>query len=113
MGYYLSMTTFTIDRSYWAKLSIFEQMGNISSEVGRSFKTKNKTDREGAIVHATDLLNATIYVLMKSGSPRAKEVRLAKQEFLKTVSDEHASQQSIQDIERYFFQFALAARLQR
>lgn len=104
---------YTVDRTRWAKLGIFEQMGNIYSEVGRSFKANDKNTQEQAIARATDLFNATLYVLRKSQSPRAKEVRRAKQQFLEIVTDKHASQESIQGLDRYFLQFAIAARLNR
>lgn len=104
---------YTIDRTRWAKLGILDQMGNIYSEVGRSFKANDKRSKEQAIVRATDLFNATIYALRKTESPRAKEVRRAKQQFLEIISDKHASQESIQSLDRYFLQFAIAARLNR
>ncbi len=104
---------YTIDRTRWAKLGIFDQMGNIYSEVGRSFKANDRSSQEQAIARARDLFNATIYVLSKTESPRAKEVRRAKQQFLEIVSDKHASQESIQSLDRYFLQFAIAARLHR
>lgn len=104
---------YLVDRDRWAKLSIFDQMGNIYSEVGRSFNAKNKGDQERAVARAKDLFNATIYVLNKCKSPRAREIRRAKWEFLKTVSDGSTSTKDIQSLDRYFLQFAIAARLQR
>jgi hypothetical protein len=104
---------YAVDRTRWAKLGIFDQMGNIYSEVGRSFKANDKSSQEQAIARATDLFNATIYVLKKSESPRAKEVRRAKQQYLEIVSNKRASQASIQSLDRYFLQFAVAARLSR
>lgn len=104
---------YTVDQARWAKMDIFNQMGNIYSEVGRSFKTNDKNSQEQAIARATDLFNVTIYVLRKTESPRAKEVQRAKRQFLEIVSDKHASQESIHSLDRYFLQFAIAARLHR
>ncbi|MFI5271072.1 MAG: hypothetical protein ACHQT9_03450 [Candidatus Saccharimonadales bacterium] len=104
---------YTVDRTRWAKLGIFDQMGNIYSEVGRSFKANDKKSQDQAIARATDLFNATIYTLGKAESPRAKEVRRAKQQYLEIVSNKNASQESIQSLDRYFLQFAIAARLHR
>jgi len=33
---------YQIDRARWAGMTIFEQMGNIGSEVGRTLKAKKK-----------------------------------------------------------------------
>lgn len=104
---------YAVDRARWAELGIFDQMGNIYSEVGRSFRANNEVNREQAVARATDLFNATIYTLRKSESPRAKEVRRAKQQYLKLVSDKHASKESVRSLDRYFLQFAIAARLNR
>ena len=43
---------YSIDRDRWSKMTIFEQMGNISSEVGRAIKAKhqnNSKDLEASI----------------------------------------------------------------
>jgi hypothetical protein len=104
---------YVVDRTRWAKLGIFDQMGNIYSEVGRSFKADDEKTQKQSIARAIDLFNATIYVLRESQSPRAKEVRRAKQQFLEMVTDKNASQKSIQSLDRYFLQFAIAARLNR
>ena len=37
-------SVYGIDQERWAKLDIFTQMGNIYSEVGRSFKTLGQVD---------------------------------------------------------------------
>ena len=107
---------YSIDQEKWARLDIFNQMGNIYSEVGRSFKTLGDTDTKKhneALSRAIDLFDATILALNKAKSPKAKEVSQSKEEFLTTLMDKNASQQSIQSLDRYFMQFAVAARLNR
>ena len=98
---------YMIDRDEWQKCSIFEQMGNIGSEVGRTLKMKrNGCDFEPALVRALDLFDATVSGLIKSQPHRAKEVLRAKECFLDTLflKDDPT-------IETYFMQFAVAARL--
>jgi len=75
-------TAYTIDEARWAKLDIFNQMGNIYSEVGRSFKTQgqeNSRDHKEAVSRAIDLFDASIRILIAKKSPKAKEVLRAKE----------------------------------
>jgi hypothetical protein len=107
---------FVIDRKRWENLSIFDQMGNIYSEVGRSFNARklgSLTDQQAATYRALDLFDATIAALLARKSPQLKEVLRAKEQFLTILHDSHSSQESIQSLDRYFLQFALAARLKR
>lgn len=107
---------YTIDEARWAELDIFNQMGNIYSEVGRSFKTKgqeNSTDHTEAISRAIDLFDASIRILIARSSPQAKEVLRAKEQFLDLAFDDKATPMSIQSLNQYFMHFAVAARLNR
>lgn len=107
---------YTVDRERWAAMSIFEQMGNIYSEVGRSLiaKRQNKTqDCEYAVVRALDLFDATVDLLIQHKSVRAKEVLRAKDQFLHAIYDEQSTADDIASIDRYFLQYAIAARLSR
>ena len=107
---------YTIDEVKWAKLDIFNQMGNIYSEVGRSFKTKaqqNPKDYEEAVGRAIDLFDASIRALIAEKSPRSKEVLRAKEQFLDLAFNDKATLDATQSLDRYFMQFAVAARLNR
>ena len=106
---------YTIDETKWAKLDIFNQMGNIYSEVGRSFKTKgqDREDHEQAVARAIDLFDASIRVLIAEKSPKAKEVLRAKEQFLDIAFNNKATAEATQSLDRYFMQFAIAARLHR
>ena len=109
------MTSYKIDRERWWKLTIFEQMGNIGSEVGRSFTAQKFQDSkrvEAAMIRALDLFDATVEQLIKTKSPKAKEVLRAKEQFLEALSDS-ANENDRASLDRYFFQFALAARRNR
>ena len=104
--------TYVVDQEKWARLSIFEQMGNIYSEVGMSFAAKrshNEERAEAAKVRAIDLFNATTQALANESSPKLKEVLRAKEQYLEALDTNSGSK----DIDRYFMQFALAARLHR
>ena len=106
------MANFEIDRERWAKLSIYEQMGNIGAEVGRAVNaTRAGKDRraQGAIDRAVDLLDATVEVLVAQKSPRVKEVLRAREEFLRLFFD-GTFEEDADNIVRYFNLFAIVAR---
>lgn len=106
------MASYEIDRQKWAELSIFEQMGNVGSEVGRAIKaTRAGKERraQNAIDRAVDLLDATVEVLVREKKPGTKEVLRAREEFLRLFYD-GTFEQDADNIERYFNQFAVAAR---
>jgi len=106
------MSEYRIDRNRWEQLTIYEQMGNIGSEVGRAIKAR-RTGREerlaGAIERALDLFTATTEQLVKEKSPRLREVLRARNEFLRLFYDGTFDEEA-DGIERYFTQFAIAAR---
>lgn len=109
-------SSYTIDEDKWAKLDIFNQMGNIYSEVGRSFKTQgqeNSVDHQQAVSRAIDLFDTSIRVLIAKKSPRAKEVLRAKEQFLELALNNSPRSESLESLDKYFRQFAIAARLHR
>ena len=109
-------TTYSVDRKRWAKMNIFEQMGNISSEVGRSFNARlnhNEDSCKQAIVRAIDLFDATTEVLIAKKSPRVKEVLRAKESYLTVIYDQTNNQSDSDGLQRYFMQYAIAARLSK
>jgi len=106
----------TIDQEKWATLTIFEQMGNIYSEVGRSFAAKQRgsnDDLQAAKYRAIDLFDATTRALIDNKSAKTKEVLRAKEQYLAILDDIKSSTATITALDRYFMQFALAARLNR
>lgn len=110
------MTPFAVDVAKWGEMTIFEQMGNIYSEVGRSFnaiRKNNLEDRDFAVVRAIDLFDATVVGLVKIKSPKTKEVLRAKDQFLTHVYDPHSTEDQRRSLEQYFLYFAIAARSNR
>ena len=107
------MASYEIDRSRWAELSIYEQMGNVSSEVGRAInatRAGKEKRAQAAIDRAVDLLDATVEVLVAQKSPRCKEVLRAREEFLRLFFD-GTFDEDADKIAHYFNLFAIAARL--
>lgn len=112
----MTIPTYAVDRKRWASMSIFEQMGNIYSEVGRSIIAKRRNNQEDcnyAVIRALDLFDATVDDLIKQKSSRVKEVLRAKDQYLHAIYDQGVEDGVCTDIDRYFMQYAIAARLHR
>ena len=110
------MITYQVDRAKWAKMSLLEQMGNISSEVGRAINAKkqhNIENMDNAIIRALDLFDATTEGLVSVKSVRTKEVLRSKDQFLSVIYKKNTSIKELDSIDRYFTQYALAARLNK
>lgn len=107
------MGEYAFDRTRWAKLSFYEQMGNIGSEVGRAISARRNgmIERETrAIDRAVDLFSATVEVHIGTAySYRLKEVLRARDEFLRLFFDD-TFEKDADKIECYFMNFAFLAR---
>lgn len=109
------MSSYQIDRERWGRLNIFEQMGNIGSEVGRSIAAHQADNRErfeAALKRALDLFEATIDVMAAQKSSRLREVLIAREQFLNLFFG-NSPEGDEEKIENYFMQFAIAARKNR
>jgi hypothetical protein len=110
------MGEYKFDRVRWVQLTFNEQMGNISSEVGRAIiaHREGKLDREiRAVDRAIDLFSATVEALIGTKyAYRLKEVLRARDEFLRLFFD-GTFETDAEKIDRYFMYFAYAARAER
>ena len=95
----------------WSRLSLAEQLANVGSEVGRMVRWRNRDARlmNGAFDRALELLDLTL------GDPRWRNrlVEIARaREFLcaATLLGGHIYGTSLEDLDRYFLAFAVAAR---
>jgi len=100
-------------REQWAQLTFIEQMGNISSEVGRAIiahRNGNEVRKARAIDRAIDLFSATVEVNVGiSHTYRLREVLRTRDEFLSLFFDDTFARDA-ESIERYFMDFAFIAR---
>jgi hypothetical protein len=104
------MTSHVFDTEKWAALSIFEQMGNIGSEVGRSMNALQRGDEEsliGAYRRGLDLIDATVSAW--NSEPRRRELLRAREVFTSAVESKKVDRQ----LDSYFMQYAIAARAMR
>lgn len=98
------MSEHVFDKAKWFHMSIFEQMGNIGSEVGRAFAAKRRGDMatmNGALYRGLDLIDATAEQMAEQKSPRLREVLRAREQFAQLEDN---------TLEKYFMNFAIAAR---
>ena len=94
----------------WHTLSLMEQMGNIGSEISRVLRWKNKDEKlfQNAALRALELFDLTLEDLRWKG--RLREIARARELFLGALHDPQEYKTSLEDLERYFFPFAFAAR---
>ena len=94
----------------WFELSLMEQLGNIGSEVGRARQSQGKDEKlsQGAVDRALDLFDLTLEDPRWKG--RKSEIARAREVFCDAVSGGKEYNSSLDDLENYFMEFALAAR---
>ncbi|CAN5641702.1 hypothetical protein BH23PAT2_BH23PAT2_07310 [soil metagenome] len=105
------MNSYVFDREAWAKQSVFWQLGNIGSEVGRALAAKrsgNDQRMTSAFYRGMDLINATVDAWTEQGKS-AYELLIAREQFAESILTNNIDE----TLESYFMQFAIAERLQR
>lgn len=95
----------------WYELSLYEQMGNVGSEVGRALRAKeagNTPRMHNALHRALELLDLT------SADPRMrhrmKEIRRAREVVVDFVVGDNQYRSTAEFLDKYFMAFARAAR---
>lgn len=105
---------YSIDTERWNNMTIFEQMGNIYSEVGRSFLAKSRGDElfaRQAMIRSLELFDATVNYLISIHSVKVKEVLRARDQYLELFYESKVEKNELQGLDKYFLGFATAARL--
>jgi hypothetical protein len=98
----------------WATLTLFEQLGNVGSEVGRAIRAKEQNDEErlwSALERALELLDLT--TADPRHVPRLKEIRRAREVLCDYLVGDNTYGSTSADLDAYFLAFALAARVDR
>jgi len=97
----------------WQKLSLMEQMGNIGSEISRALNWRDKDKKlyENAIDRAFELLDLTI--ADSRWRSRLKEIVRTRELLADAIFGGKEYKTSFEDLNKYFFHFALAARINR
>ena len=97
----------------WQALTLFEQMGNIGSEVGRTMRARGNDVQafQNAIARTLELIDLTI--ADPRHRKRLKEITRAREFFCDATSDDPRYDVTLSELDEYFLQFAIAARLKR
>jgi hypothetical protein len=96
----------------WFSFSLAEQLGNIGSEVNRAIRARGDNKRfDGAIVRALELFDLTLSD--PRWKKRLKEIARSREIFCDAAYGTLEYNTSLEDLDKYFFHFALAARSNR
>ena len=106
------MTDHIFSATSWAHMDMFNQMGNIGSEVGRALSAKRSGNHDrcqAAFYRGLDLIDETARLWAIQKQPGLKELLYARELFAESVTTDKLDP----TLEAYFMQFAIAARLNR
>lgn len=95
----------------WQQFSLIEQLGNIGSEVGRAAKWQGKDEKifQNTVNRALELFDLTLDDARWKG--RLREIARVREVFCDIIFGDNKYNTSLKDLDGYFSQFALAARL--
>lgn len=96
----------------WFQFSLMEQMANIGSEVGRTLRwqEKNQENFRAAFERTLELFDLTLSDSRWRKGKRLREIGRLREFFCRAVEGDEEYKTSLQDIDRYLFPFAIAAR---
>jgi hypothetical protein len=100
-----------LTRERWESFTLLEQMGNIGSEVGRAMKRQaegNAQQQEAALWRALELFDLTRQD--HKNTKQLKEISRAREGFLDYLVGDNMYQSTGPSWEKYFTDFAVAAR---
>lgn len=98
----------------WFELSLYEQMGNIGTEVGRVIRARKQNDKiasDNAVERALELFDLTITDPRRKN--QLKEIIRAREVFVDAISDKKEYNVDLESTDKYLMQFAMASRLNR
>jgi hypothetical protein len=92
----------------WQRLSLAEQLANVGAEVGRMRRRHAPEERAAAFERALELLDLTLADPRWRG--RLKEIARAREVLCDAADGGRAYGATLEDLDRYFLDFAVAAR---
>lgn len=96
----------------WFEFTLAEQLGNIGSEISRAIKAKGDKNRfDNCILRAFELFQLTIDDPRWKG--RLKELTRAREVFRDAILGGSEYGSTLEDLNKYFYYFALSARLSK
>ncbi|NGX50008.1 MAG: hypothetical protein K940chlam5_01618 [Candidatus Anoxychlamydiales bacterium] len=102
----------SLSQGRWFEFSFMEQLANIGSEINRIIKAKNdQTKFDSAVLRALELIDLTIQD--KKRKNNIKEILRVREVFCDIIFGENQYNTSLDDLNKYFFYFALLHQLQK
>lgn len=100
-----------VDPARWHTRTLSEQLGNVSTEIGRAIRARESgSDRfDGALDRALELLDLTVDDPRWQGT-RCREIARAREVTCDFLAGDNRYGSSSASVAAYFFAFALAAR---
>lgn len=97
----------------WGQFSLAEQLANVGSEVGRMRRWRGRDERlmTGAFERALELLDLTLADPRWRG--RLREIARARELLCDAAAGGREYGTTLEDLDRYFLAFAVAARRSR
>lgn len=97
----------------WGAFSLAEQLGNVGSEVGRMLRWTGRDERlvVGAFERALELLDLTL--ADPRWRHRLREIARARELLCDAAAGGNEYGTTLEDLDRYFLAFAVAARANR
>jgi hypothetical protein len=92
----------------WQRLSLAEQLGNIGAEVGRMRRRRGTEEQAAAFERALELLDFTLADPRWRG--RRKEIARARELLCDAAAGGREYGATLEELDRYFLEFALLAR---
>ncbi len=94
----------------WRKFSLAEQLANVGSEISRAKNWQGKDGKIfwGAVERALELFDLTLDD--SRWRKRLKEIGRAREIFCGAVLGDNEYDTTLEDLERYFFNFAVLTR---
>lgn len=98
----------------WFMLPLVEQLANIGSEVNRTIKARgDKARYDNAVVRCLELFDLTLSDPRWQKQKRLKEIARSRELFCDAAWGTMQYKTSLEDLNRYFYYFAYAARAHR
>jgi hypothetical protein len=97
----------------WWELSLFEQLGNIGSEVSRAIKWSGRNDdlSRGAFERALELFDLTLDdPRHRQSASRLRELARAREVVVDYFDGANEYRSTASNLQKYFDEFALAVR---
>ena len=97
----------------WGQFSLAEQLANVGSEVGRMLRWRGRDERlmTGAFDRALELLDLTL--ADPRWRDRLREIARARELLCDAAAGGSEYSTTLEDLDRYFLAFAVAARSSR